>query len=66
MATSEGVEFCRPYPNILAKAAKEFPQLPELFASYMPPELIAHSVCAALDGVVVDTRELPLPANLLD
>ena len=65
-ATEQGVEFCKPYPNILAKAAMEFPQLPELIASHMSPELIAYSVCAALDGVVVDTNELPLPGNLLD
>ena len=64
-ATEQGVEFCKPYPNILAKAAMEFPQLPELVASHMPPELIADSVCAALDGLVVDTNELPLPSNLL-
>ena len=64
-ATKQGVEFCKPYPNILAKAAMEFPQLPELVASHMPPELIADSVCAALDGLVVDTNELPLPSNLL-
>ena len=64
-ATEQGVEFCKPYPNILVKAAMEFPQLPELVASHMPPELIADSVCAALDGLVVDTNELPLPSNLL-
>jgi hypothetical protein len=64
-ATEQGVDFCRPYPNILAKAAMEFPQLPELIASHMSPELIAYSVCAALDGVVVDRNELPLPVNLL-
>ena len=65
-ATEQGVEFCKPYPNILAKAAMEFPQLPKLIASHMPSELIAYSVCAALDGVVVDTNDLPLPGNLLD
>ena len=65
-ATEQGVEFCKPYPNILAKAAMEFPQLPKLIASHMPSELIAYSVCAALDGVVVDTIDLPLPGNLLD
>lgn len=64
-ATEQGVEFCKPYPNILAKAAMEFPQLPELIASHTPSELIAYSVCAALDGVVVDINELPLPGNLL-
>lgn len=64
-ATEQGVEFCKPYPNILAKAAMEFPQLPELITSHIPPELIADSVCAALDGLVVDTKELPLPGNLL-
>ena len=65
-ATTEGVEFCKPYPNLVAKAATEFRRLPELIASQMPPELIAYSVCAAMDGVLVDTRELPLPSNLLD
>ena len=65
-ATEQGVEFCKPYPNILAKAAIEFPRLPELIASHMPPDLIAISVCAALDGVVEDTHEEPLPGNLLD
>ena len=65
-ATEAGVEFCKPYPNILAKAAIEFPRLPELIASHMPPDLIAISVCAALDGVVEDTHEEPLPGNLLD
>ena len=65
-ATAEGVKFCKPYPNILAKAAMEFPKLPELIASHMPSELIAYSVCGALDGFVVDTRELPLPNDLLD
>jgi len=60
------VGYYKTYPNILAKAAIEFPQLRELVASYMPPELIAYSVCAALDGIVVDARELPLPDNLLD
>ena len=65
-ATEQGVEFCKPYPNIAAKAALEFPQLLELIANGMPSELIAYRVCAALDGVVVDTNELPLPSNLLD
>lgn len=65
-ATEQGVESYRRYPNILAKAAIEFPQLPKLIASHMPSELIAYSVCAALDGIVVDTRELPLPDGLLD
>lgn len=65
-ATEAGVAFCKPYPNILAKAATEFPRLPELIASHMPPDLIALSVCAALDGVVDDTHEEPLPDNLLD
>lgn len=65
-ATAEGVDFCLPYPNILAKAAMEFPQLTELIASHMPSVLIAYSVCAVLDGVEVDTLELSLPSNLLD
>ena len=65
-ATEQGVEFCKPYPNILAKAAMEFPQLPELIASHMPPDLIAISVCVALDGTLTDTHEEPLPGNLLD
>lgn len=65
-ATEQGVEFCKPYPNIAAKAAQEFPQLLELIANGMPSELIAYRVCAALDGVVVDTRALPLPDNLLE
>jgi hypothetical protein len=65
-ATEQGVGLYRKYPNILAKAAIEFPQLPELIASHMPPELIACNVCAALDGIVVDARELPLPEDLLD
>lgn len=65
-ATAEGVEFCKPYSNILAKAAMEFPKLPELIASPLPPELIADAVCAVLDGVVMATHELPLPDNLLD
>ena len=65
-ASEQGVEFCKPYPNILAKAAMEFPLLPELISNHMPPELIAYSVCAALDGVVVDTHECTLPDNLLD
>ena len=66
MATAEGVDFCKPYRNIVNKAAIEFPKLPELIASHMSPDLIAYSVCAALDGVVVDTNELQLPSNLLD
>ena len=65
-ATEQGVEFCKPYPNIAAKAALEFPQLLELIANGMPSELIAYRVCAALDGVVVDARALPLPDNLLE
>jgi hypothetical protein len=65
-ATEQGVEFCSPYPNILAKAAIEFPQLLKLIADHMPPELIACSVCAALDGVVVDAQPLQLPGDLLD
>ena len=65
-ATAQGVDFCLPYPNILAKAAMEFPELPEFFANHLPPELIAYRVCAILDGVLVDTCELPLPSNLLD
>ena len=65
-ATEQGVEFCKPYPNIAAKAAQEIPQLLELIANGMPTELIAYRVCAALDGVVVDTRALPLPGDLLD
>lgn len=40
-ATEKGVEFCKPYPNILAKAATGFPQFPELIANHMPPALIA-------------------------
>lgn len=60
------MKLCKPCTNILAKAAMEFPQLPGLIASHMPPELIAYSVCAALDGVVVDTHDLPLPRKLLD
>lgn len=65
-ATAEGVEFCKPFPNILAKAQTQYPQLREIIASHMPHELIAHCVCAALDGVEVDTSEIPLPKNLLD
>ena len=65
-ATEQGVDFCRPYPNILAKAAMEFRQLPELIASHMSSELNAFSVCAALDRFVVDKDELPLPVNLAD
>lgn len=65
-ATEQGVEFCKPYPNIAAKAALEFPQLLELIANGMPSELIAYRVRVALDKVVVDARELPLPGNLLE
>lgn len=65
-ATEAGVEFCKPYPNIAAKAAQEFPQLLELIANGMPSELIAYRVCTVLDRVVVDARELPLPGNLLE
>jgi len=65
-ATEKGVEFCKPYPNIAAKAALEFPQLLELIANGMPSELIAYRVCTVLDRVVVDARELPLPGNLLE
>ncbi len=66
VATDPGVEFCKPYPNIAAKAALEFPQLLELIANGMPSELIAYRVCTVLDRVVVDARELPLPGNLLE
>jgi len=65
-ATEQGVDFCKPYPNIVAKAALKFPQLPELIASHVPSELIAYSVCAALDGIAVEAQALPLPGNLLD
>lgn len=65
-ATEEGVQFCKPYPNIVAKAAMEFPELPNLIASALPPGLIADAVCAVLDGTEMDTYELPLPGNLLD
>lgn len=65
-ATAEGVEFCRPYPNILAKAAIEFPQLPNLIALHLPPEMIADSVCAVLDGFVMNMDELPLPSDFMD
>lgn len=65
-ATEEGVRFCKPYPNIVAKAAMEFPKLPDLIASALPPGLIADAVCARLDRVEMDTQELPLPDNLLD
>ena len=64
--TADGVEFCRPYPNIVAKAAMEFPKLPELLANALPLELIADAVCGVLDGVALDACELPLPDNLLD
>jgi len=65
-ATAEGVAFCKPYPNIIAKAAMEFPQLAELMAGPMPHEFIAAMVCAALDGFVADAQEVPLPGGLLD
>lgn len=65
-ATEEGVQFCKSYSNILAKAAMEFPELPNLIASAFPSVLIADAVCACLDGTKSDTQELPLPNNLLD
>ncbi|KJA10528.1 hypothetical protein RP29_11005 [Acidovorax temperans] len=60
------MEFCRPYPNILAKAAIEFPQLPNLIALHLPPEMIADGVCAVLDGFVMNMDELPLPSDFMD
>ena len=65
-ATEQGVEFCRPYPNIIAKAATKFPRLPELMAMNLPPDLVAGGVCAALDGLLMDMQELPLPNDFLD
>ena len=50
MATAEGVDFCKPYPNIIVKAAIELPDLPHLIAA-LPPDLVAYRVCMALDGI---------------
>lgn len=63
-ATEEGVAFCTPYLNILRKAATVLPELPQLIAT-LPPEVVAGKVCAVLDGIPADTREVPLPDNLL-
>lgn len=65
-ATAEGVEFCKPYANVLAKASLRYPKLPELIAAHVPSELIAHGVCMVLDGTEVDASEVSLPDNLLD
>lgn len=65
-ATEQGVEFCRSYPNIIAKAATEFPKLRELLAMNLPSELVAGGVCAVLDGFAMDMQEIPLPSDFLD
>ena len=62
-ATEDGVEFCAPYPNILAKAETLMPKLTQLIAD-LPPSLVACAVCAALDGIKVETESLPLPEAL--
>lgn len=49
-ATSEGVEWLRAFPNIVAIAARAYAQLPELLGQHMPSDLIAIQVCAILDG----------------
>ena len=45
------MRFCKPYLNIVVKAAMEFPKLPDLIASAFPPGFIADAVCARLDKV---------------
>ena len=60
------MRFCKPYSNMVAKAAIEFPKLSDLLETAWPSGLIADAVCAVLDGVEIDTHELPLPDNLLD
>lgn len=62
-AAEDGVEFCAPYPNILAKAETLMPKLSQLIAS-LPPSLVACAVCAALDGIETETEDLPLPEGL--
>lgn len=53
MATPEGVDFCKPYINIVSKAATELPELPHLITT-LTPELVADRVCMALDGMPID------------
>lgn len=53
MATAEGVDFCKPYPNIISKAAIELPELLHLVTA-LSPVLVAHRVCMALDGVPLE------------
>ena len=53
MATAEGVDFCKPYRNIVSKAAMELPELPHLVTA-LPPDMVAHRVCMALDGIQIE------------
>lgn len=52
-ATSEGVEWLRAFPNIVAVAARAYAELPELLGQHMPSDLIAIQVCAILDGTML-------------
>lgn len=62
-AAPGGVEFCAPYPNVLAKATALLPELPQLIAS-LPPVLVADAVRLALAGFEIEEARLPLPQNL--
>jgi hypothetical protein len=53
LATAEGVNFCKPYPNIISKAAIELPGL-LLLVTALTPVLVAHRVCMALDGIPIE------------
>ena len=59
-ATTEGVETLSEYPNIVARAAKVFPRLPELLST-LPTELVAAGVQATLSGA-----DIFAPVNLDD
>lgn len=56
LATAEGVDFCKPYPNIIIKAAIELPELLHL-VRVLSPMLVAHRVCMALDGIQIENPD---------
>lgn len=52
-ATTDGVEWLRAFPNIVAIAARLYPQLQPLLDQQTPSDLVAIQVGMVLDGIDV-------------